>query len=48
MEIWKIYVLRDKGFDITKNPNYGVYQRGLASVVYQFFDKKISGGTVKN
>ena len=25
--------------NITKNPKYG-YQRGLASMVYKFFDKK--------
>ena len=34
-------VLRDKLFNITKNPKYdGYYQRGLASVAYKFFDKK--------
>ena len=33
-------VLRDKEFNIAKNPNYGGYQRGLASIVYKFFDKK--------
>ena len=33
-------VLRDKAFNIAKNPNYGGYQRGLASIVYKFFDKK--------
>ena len=33
-------VLRDKAFNIAKNPNYGGYQRGLASMVYKFFDKK--------
>ena len=33
-------VLRDKAFNIAKNPKYGVYQRGLASMVYKFFDKK--------
>ena len=33
-------VLRDKAFNITKNPKYDEYQRGLASMVYKFFDKK--------
>ena len=32
--------LRDKAFNITKTPNYDVYQRGLASVVHEFPDKK--------
>ena len=34
-------ILRDKAFNITKNPKYDVYQRGLASMVYKFFDKKL-------
>ena len=33
-------VLRDKAFSIAKNPKYDGYQRGLASMVYKFFDKK--------
>ena len=33
-------VLRDKAFNIAKNPRYDGYQRGLASMVYKFFDKK--------
>ena len=35
--------LRDKAFNIAKNPKYDRYQRGLASMVYKFFDKKICG-----
>ena len=27
-------ILRDKGFNIAKNPKYDGYQRGLASMVY--------------
>ena len=38
--------LRDKAFNIAKNPKYDGYQRGLASMVYKFFDKKSSGGGV--
>ena len=33
-------VLRDKVFNIAKIPRYDGYQRGLASMVYKFFDKK--------
>ena len=33
-------VLRDKSFNIPKNPKYDGYQRELASVVYNLFDKK--------
>ena len=41
-------ILRDEAFNIAKNPKYDGYQRGFASMVYKFFDKKTSGGTVKN
>ena len=30
-------ILRDKAFNIAKNPKYDGYQRGLASMVYKFF-----------
>ena len=33
-------VLRDKAYDIASNPEYDGYQRGLASMVYKFFDSK--------
>ena len=33
-------ILRNKAFNIAKDPKYDGYQRGLASVVYKFFDKK--------
>ena len=33
-------VLHDKEFNIAKNPKYDEYQRGLASMIYNFFDKK--------
>ena len=33
-------VLRDKAFSIAKNPKYDGYKKGLASMVYKFFDKK--------
>ena len=48
-------VLRDKTFNIAKNPKYDEYEGGLASMVYKFFDKKnrftckcTYGGSVKN
>ena len=37
-------VLRDKAYDIASNSEYGRYQRGLASIVYKFFDKKSTAG----
>ena len=36
-------VLRDKAYNIASNPEYDGYQRGLASMVYKFFDKKFMG-----
>ena len=39
---------RDKAFNIAKNPKYDGYQRGLASMVYKFFDKKSKGSGVAN
>ena len=36
-------VLRDKALYIAKDPKYDRYQRGIASSVYNFFDKKTSG-----
>ena len=39
-------ILRDKAFNIAKNPKYDGYQRGLASMVYNFFDKRSTGNGV--
>ena len=49
-------ILHYKAFNIDKNPKYDGYQHGLASMVYQFFDKKSSvmptnkftGSNIKN
>ena len=41
-------VLRDKAFKIANNPKYDGYQRGLASMVYKFFDKKSKGSGITN
>ena len=35
-------VLRDKAYDIASNPKYNGYQRGLAGIVYKFFNKKLT------
>ena len=39
-------VLRDKAFNNAKNSKYDGHQRGLASMVYKFLDKKSSGSGV--
>ena len=39
-------VLRDKAFDIAKDPKCDGYQRGLASIVYIFLDKNTKGSGV--
>ena len=41
-------ILRDKAFNVAKNPKHDGYQRGLASVVYKFFDKKSKGSGIIN
>ena len=39
-------VLRDKALNIAKNPKYDGYQRGLAYMIYKFFDKKSAGSGI--
>ena len=41
-------VLSDKAFEIASNPKYGRYQRGLASMIYKFFDITSTGNGIKN
>ena len=41
-------ILRDKAFNIAKNPKCDGYQKGLPSIVYKSFDKTTSGEKVKN
>ena len=41
-------VFRDEAFNIAKNSKYDGYQRGLASMVYKFFDKKAASLTDKS
>ena len=38
----------DKAFNIAKNPKYDGYQGGVASMAYNFFDKKTSSRWIKN
>ena len=40
-------ILRDKAYDIASNTKYDGYQRGLASMVYKFFDKNSTGSGFK-
>ena len=40
-------ILKNKAFDIAKDPKYDGYQRGLAYMVYKFFDSKVSGSGAK-
>ena len=41
-------ILKNKAFNIAKDPKYDGYQRGLASMVYKFFDKKSTSLTDKS
>ena len=41
-------ILRNKAFKIASDPKYDGYQRGLAPMVYKFFDKKSSGSGIIN
>ena len=48
--------MRDKAFNIAKNPKYDGYQRVLASMFYKYFyeksaslaNKSVSGSGIKN
>ena len=39
-------VKRDKAFNTSKDPKYDGHRRGLAPMVYKFFDKKIAGSGI--
>ena len=41
-------ILRKRAFNIAKDPKYDGYQRGLASMLYKFFDKKSKGSGAKH
>ena len=40
--------MRNKAFKIASDPKYDGYQRGLASMVYKFFDKNSKGSGIIN
>ena len=40
--------IRNRAFNIAKDPKFDGYQRGLASMVYKFFDKKSAGSGTKH
>ena len=41
-------VLHNKAFNIAKNEKYDGNQRGLTSIVYNFFDKRTEGWVKSN
>ena len=41
-------IFKNKAFDIAKDPKYDGYQRGLASMVYKFFDSKVASPDKKS
>ena len=41
-------ILRNRAFNIAKDPKYDGHQRALASLVYKFFDKKSKGSGAKH
>ena len=41
-------ILKNKAFDIAKDPKYDGYQRGLAFMVYKFFDSKVASPDKKS
>ena len=41
-------ILKDKFYQIVPNSKYDRYQRGLASIVYKFFDKETGAGMSLN
>ena len=47
-ELLQIKFKINKAFDIAKDPKYDGYQRGLASMVYKFFDSKVASPDKKS
>ena len=41
-------ILKNRAFNIPKDPKYDGYQRGLASMIYQCFDKNSAGSGAKH
>ena len=40
-------ILKNRAFNVANDKKYDGYQRGLASMVYKFFDSKVSGSGAK-
>ena len=40
-------ILHNKAFNIAKNPKYDGYQRSLALMLYEIFNKRTSGTGIK-
>ena len=41
-------ILKERAYEIARNPKYGRYQRALANIVYKFFDTKTGAGVSVN
>ena len=41
-------ILKDRDYEIALNPKFKRYQRGLASILYKIFNKKIGSRTTGN
>ena len=41
-------IFKNKAFDTAKDPKYDGYQRGLASMIYKFFDSKVASPNKKS
>ena len=41
-------VLRDKSFDIARNPKFDGYQHGIPSMAYTLFEKETYGSGIKH
>ena len=41
-------ILKNKAFKIASNPKCNSYERGLASMIYKFFNSKSKGSGIKN
>ena len=39
-------ILKDRAYEIARNPRYDGYKRGLATMIYKFFDKKTGSGAI--
>ena len=40
--------LPDKAFNVSKNPKFNDYEKGFASFIYKFFDKKSPGTGIQS